>query len=82
MMDKGEFIKIGYKVERGEGDSWVVSRYDERMQLRGLVGFTCSEDLIKWLTEEHRVLRTGGAERTNPGDYSAAQRPTSPEQDQ
>jgi hypothetical protein len=59
-MDKGAFTRNGYTVEAGAGGSFVVYQGGREMDgyLRRVRGFTVWQDLITWLTEEHRANGT------------------------
>lgn len=69
-MDKGEFIKVGYTVEPGNGGSFVVLRGGSKWKAEGwfpeVQGFTSHEDLIAWLTEEHRALALTPTSKPEP----------------
>lgn len=57
-MDKGEFIRLGYRVEIGEGGSFIVfsgGRMDGG-DLSRVRGFSNYSDMLSWLSEEHRAL--------------------------
>ena len=74
-MDKGEFIKVGYTVEPGNGGSFVVVRGGSKWKHEGwfpeVHGFTSHEDLIGWLADEHRALAMSNAGKNEPASETA-----------
>lgn len=77
-MDRGEFIRNGYKVTSCDGGSWLVTQLQPEHLVASGRAFSNARDLMNWLGDEHAALAGGAAataEKGGDGATTAACRP-------
>ena len=61
-MDKSEFIKNGFTAISGLNGSWILHNKIETGYLSSSIGFTNSDDMIRFLQDEFETLKKDSPE--------------------